>query len=134
MAKANGKHQKKHLPEQANGKHRKKRDPEQAQTCLTLFHTSLLSANELFKLVEAIQGHPLSRVPSAGGGATRSPAAFPAASAPAPRQPGHPLTRAPQGGQVRQPAPEPPRPHPQDGPSPPSRLTQNLPAQVSASR
>lgn len=55
MAKANGKHQKKHLPEQANGKHRKKRDlPEQAQTCLTLFHTSLLSANELFKLVEAI--------------------------------------------------------------------------------
>jgi len=56
MAKPNGKHEKKKdLPEQANGKHRKKDLPEQAQTCLTLFYTSLLSANQLFELVEAIR-------------------------------------------------------------------------------
>jgi hypothetical protein len=57
MAKANGKHEKKKdLPEQANGKHRKKKDlPEQTQTCLNLFYASLLSANQLFELVEAIR-------------------------------------------------------------------------------
>ncbi len=39
----------------ANGKHRKKKDLlEQAQAYLNLLSASLLSANELLKLVEAI--------------------------------------------------------------------------------
>jgi hypothetical protein len=56
MANANGKHQRtKDLPEQTHGKHRKKKDlPQQAQTCLDVFYKTLLSANELFQLVEAI--------------------------------------------------------------------------------
>jgi hypothetical protein len=40
----------------ANGKHEKKKDlPDRAQTCRNLFYISLLSANQLFELVEAIR-------------------------------------------------------------------------------